>query len=225
MIYERLPYDIKAQIRKQRTICVLKWVLLELIVLTVVAFLGERLFSQLGRVGQILAYIILIALPFFITRFPLPFFDKSWCGEIIDSQIDTATAFTKEAKPRMYAEYVITLTIKKSDGNIAVEKINPAVSPIPRTVIAGRYYSKHTMKSDHFIDKYKDYKEGSRVYHFCGIKGFLVLAPDNDETVRCLYCGQENFQKDKCCWECGHTLYVPNEEDFKIISRIYTNKS
>ena len=203
MKFPKLPEDVKKYLQKKITSRIVKCVLLELAVMLLLIFMGERLFSGLGMVGQILAYIVLMILPFIIMGVPLKLIDKSWQGEVIDVEVKTTAAFTKDVKAKQYTENSVWLTIKKSNGDIIYKKFAAFSSRGKPYNPTQAFWSIKDVKPEHFLGKYNI---GAKVFHFYGFEHLLLVDENNKSTTTCIVCGQENDQSKRKCWECGHSL-------------------
>ena len=200
----KLPEDVKRYLQKKITARIAKCVLFELAVMLLLIFMGERLFSGLGTIGQMLIYIVLMILPFIVTGVPLELIDKSWNGEVIDVDIKATTAFTKGVRSKQYTENSVWLTIRKNDGDVIYKKI--AVFSLKEGNRYNPIYAASkvsNVKPEHFLKKYN---VGAKVFHFYGFENCLIVDEKNDDIIRCIVCGQENDQNNKKCWNCGHSL-------------------
>ena len=203
MKFPKLPEDIERYLQKKTINRIAKCVAFELAIMFLLAFMGERLFSALGTVCQIIAYIALMVIPFIVTGVPLKLIDRSWQGEVTNVEVKTTAAFTKDVKAKQYTENSVWLTIKKSNGDIICEKA--ASFPLRE-----KQYS-HTqafgeikdIKPEHFLGKYN---VGVKVFHFCGFEHLLIVDENNKSTTSCIVCGQDNDQSRKKCWWCGYSL-------------------
>ncbi len=204
MRFPKVPDDVKRYLQKKITARIAKCVVFELAVMLLLVFMGERLFSGLGAIGQILAYIVLMAVPFFATGVPFKLIDRSWQGEVIDVGIKTTTAFTKDTRPKQYTENSVWLTIKKSDGEIIYEKFATfSLKGNRYNPIFASSAAVNSVKPEHFLGKYNI---GARVFHFYGFEHCLIVDEKNDDITTCIVCGQENDRNNKKCWVCGHSL-------------------
>ena len=199
--FPKLPQDIEAYLKKKTVARIAKCVALELAVMLLLAFMGERLFSALGTVGQIIAYIVLMIIPFTVTGVPLKLIDRSWQGEVTYVEVKTTSAFTKEVKARQYTENSVWLTIKKSNGKVIYEKA--ASFPLKEKKYSSASGEIKDIKPEHFLGKYN---VGVKVFHFGGLERLLLVDENNKSTTTCIVCGQENDKSRKRCWECGYSL-------------------
>lgn len=203
MKFPNLPDDLQRYLQKKITSRIVKCVLFELAVMLLLIFMGERLFSALGTVGQILTYIILMIIPLIVTGVPIKLIDKSWQGEVIDVEVKTTTAFTKDVKAKQYTENSVWLTIKKSDGEIVYEKFASFSSRGKPYNPTQAFWGIKDTKPEHFLGKYN---KGAKVFHFYGFEHSLLVDENNKSITTCIVCGQENDKSNKKCWECGHSL-------------------
>lgn len=180
----------------------LVFALLEIVIIILLVLVGERLFSALGDVGQMLCYIVLLALPVAITRFPIKLIDKTWSGEVTKVDVQTVSAFTNEGKPRRYTQNEVYLTVQRTDGRIVSHKVEVFGAKTDRAAaIAMDSYT--AVKPEHFLDKYK---VGCTVYHFYGIKRLFIINPEQKDITMCIVCGRENRADADVCWDCGYSL-------------------
>lgn len=199
-----LPCDVTEYInkryRKRLVICLV----IEMLIITMLILFGELLFGSLHDIARYSLYGVIVAVPIFLTGVLAKVFDKSFEGEVIDVKVRSVYAASNEAKPRLYGKNIIELAVKKEDGK--VDFID--VKEHPYTTdnlhwLTNRYTDLGTKRPEHFLG---DYKVGYKVYHFRGIKGYLVVDPDRDDLAYCVVCGGRESSSETICKNCGHTL-------------------
>ncbi len=193
----KIPDDVRNYIRKKTASRILKLFILEAAILTFVLLFGERVFERFDVVMRLLAYIVLMLIPFFVTGVPFKMIDKAWEGEIIDVEIKSQYTVTKEANGKLRGENVFWLTVRREDGSISVVKGKSYPYKASNIDIS------KAVKPEHFLN---EYKVGSKVYHLSGLPNLVIVEPDLQSTIDCAVCGQENDYERKKCWSCGHTL-------------------
>lgn len=206
----KLPNDVTAYINRRYKKRIVICLLIEAIIIPVLILFGGRLFGALHDISQYSLYGVIVAAPVLLTGIPFWFFDKSLEAEVTNVNIRSVFATSNEAKPRLYGKNIVELTVKKEDGKI--DFIDVKAHPYTTNNlhwIANRYNDLGNKKPEHFLE---DYKVGHKVYHFKGIKGYLVIDPERDDLAYCVVCGGRESSDKARCTNCGHTLVRFNKQ-------------
>ena len=196
----QLPSDVKKHVKNKIITRLLKLTVLELIIILIIFFLGERTFGKLDVAIRIAIYIILIVLPFVITKVPFAFIDKSWRGKIkkVDIITDTGTYTVGGGVIYPYTRNTVVLAIEQDDGKIMTKTVKSA--GVKEKMGLDQY---QTGKVEDII---KEYSEGAMIYHFYGLDELLIINDRKQDHISCVVCGAKNPADNEHCFNCGHSL-------------------
>ncbi len=183
----RLPRDLQGHVRRAVIKKTLPCVLLLLAFGVVLYFRGERIFEILPPIARIAAYILIMLLPFAITRFPFCLFDRTFVGTVKRVHVQNEYVAIKglAGSPRYNSRTLATMVYLTLDLPDGTEKQLKAA------------------QGGGFIE---EYKIGDNVFHLYGAKHTLVLPELSGDHVECPVCGDDNRAKLTACHSCGHTL-------------------
>ncbi|MBE6698518.1 MAG: hypothetical protein E7581_08390 [Ruminococcaceae bacterium] len=183
----RLPRDLRGHVR--RAVCkkLAPCVLLLIVFGLVIFLLGDRIFEQVPPAVRIGTYIVVMLIPFAITRVPFCLFDHTFTGTVKQVKVQNEYVAVKglAGSPRFNSRTLATfvyLTVELPDGK---EKHFKAAQ-------GGGYM--------------EEYKPGDTVFHLYGAKHTLVLPEAAGDHVECPVCGDDNRAELDRCHSCGHTL-------------------
>jgi len=192
-----LPRDVQDYVRKKH---LKEWLWCTVTFLTVCGilfFFGDRLFSAAGK-SRYLLYVFLLLLPFYLTKAPLQWLDRNWCGKV--TKIST-TSFERSKslgrRARFATVCLVILTVEKENGTVKeIEAMRTRPANLDKAL-------------SHF-------RVGDTVCHYRGLKELLVIpaVDDSREARRCLVCGFQNRERDEVCSGCGHSM-IPLHFDAK----------
>ncbi len=149
----------------------------------------------------IATYIFVMALPFFITGFPVKLIDKSWCGEIVDISVEFNNTLYTLKNCGTYCKASILLKVKLSNNKI--KEITSYTTLEPKEV---SHYSSINWKPDGKLEyQISQYSIGDKVYHLYLFE-HLLIGNKNDKTVTCIVCGAVNSQENEKCVMCNHSI-------------------
>ena len=183
----RLPRDLQGHVRtaviKKLAPCVLLLIVFGLVIF----FLGDRIFALVPPAVRIGTYIVVMLIPFAITRVPFCLFDRTFVGTITSVHVQNEYVAIKglEGSSRHMSRTLATfvyLTIELPDGK---EKHYKAA------------------QGGGFIE---EYKPGQTVFHLYGAKHTVILPETAGDHVECPVCGDDNRAELTNCHSCGHTL-------------------
>ena len=182
-----MPRDLRGHVRwavcKKLAPCVLLLIVFGLVIF----LLGDRIFEQVPPAVRIGTYIVVMLIPFAITRVPFCLFDHTFTGTVKQVKVQNEYVAVKglEGSPRAMSRTLATfvyLTVELPDGK---EKHFKAAQ-------GGGYM--------------EEYKPGDTVFHLYGAKHTLVLPEAAGDHVECPVCGDDNRAELTACHSCGHTL-------------------
>ena len=183
-----MPRDLRGHVRRAVTKKITPCVLLLIAFGGVLYFFGERMFGMLPEPAQIGAYILIMLLPFLITRVPFCLFDSTFTGTVKGIRIKNE--YTMEKKEQFSRSYtsrrlvqVAYLTVEEPSGSQREVKIM-----LGNNAIA------------------EEFKPGQTVFHIYGAKHTVVLPEKAGDHVECPVCGDDNRTTLTECHSCGHTL-------------------
>lgn len=198
-----LPNDLK----KYRTKKILKIIVPFVVLFSVsiiACFLLSRKIPSLENATEIKTkamYIVLLALPFIITRFPKKLFDKSWCGEIVDIDTKIYNTLYKLNNSCTYAKVSIILKVRIDDNQTKEIEVFTTSEPTENS-----FYSYANWKPEGKIEyQTSKYNIGDKVYHFYLFE-HLFVKNKNDQTATCVVCGAINPQEKEKCAICNHSI-------------------
>ena len=183
----RLPRDLRGHVRRAVFKKLAPCVLLLIVFGLVIFFLGERIFALVPPAIRVGTYIVVMLIPFVITRVPFCLMDKTFTGTVKQVKVQNEYVAVKglEGSPRAMSRTLATfvyLTVELPDGK---EKHFKAAQ-------GGGYM--------------EEYKPGDTVFHLYGAKHTLVLPEQAGDHVECPVCGDDNRAELTACHSCGHTL-------------------
>lgn len=189
-MHPKLPKDIK----KYVTLHIIKQILACAVplaaALAVMKLFGERIFTGQGQ-SIVTAYVLVIAVVLYLTKFPKRYIDSTFTGEITNVKVET----TEQRKgkgdwglPSYYHKNTLYIDVKTDSGK-TVRKI------------AYEGEADQELLETHL----KVYKVGARVLHVYGTKHIQVL---DDDRINCVICGDNNPKENKKCHVCGHSLHI-----------------
>jgi len=199
MKFKDLPTDIKKH--------VIIRVVLKLIILSVIlGLIGYLYYCSLVRYTEVLGvfnitlfHLFLVAIAFHNVGVVKMLSDRSWCGKVLDVQIDYVMGNSfKGLRLNVHFQSDVILKIKTDAGKIIKKRVRSYRIKLVKGV---DYYP--TEKVEHHLD---DYRKNDMVYHFYGLRYCLVTHEKNNETCNCVVCGLRNPLNEEFCAECGHTL-------------------
>ena len=183
----RLPRDLRGHVC--RAVCkkLAPCVLLLIVFGLVIFFLGDRIFALVPPAVRIGTYIVVMLIPFAVTRVPFCLFDHTFTGTVKKVKVQNEYVAVKglAGSPRYNSRTLATfvyLTVELPDG---MEKHYKAA------------------QGGGFME---EYKPGQTVFHLYGAKHTLVLPEKSGDHVECPVCGDDNRAELDRCHSCGHTL-------------------
>lgn len=200
MLYkERIPKDIVKYVNKNVIQCIVLFSFLEIIAIVASVLLCGYITANTNKIFYIFVVIILSAIPFIVSRFPLKLIDKSWSGVVTDviikSETGTFTAGHCEAFP--YDKNVIYLSVKKDNGReVRIKAQEYGIRSHPGFSVPNE---------GDVIKHLNDYSVGDKVYHFYGLKHNCIIKK-NSELIECVVCGSQNSKERDNCLNCDHSL-------------------
>lgn len=208
-----LPGDIQKYIRKKFFLRVFKFVFLEMLAVSFIAFQHKHIFEIAGRMDLIISSIVLILLPFLITGIPFKLIDSTWCGIVVDIKVTTSMDFVG----RFYATNSVRGMYYKNTIHLKVKKDNQKIVDV-KALELGVQNSITTLFFDGVIfgrldDHIDNFQIGDVVYHFYGLKRPYIIHKKQKKFTYCVICGYRNFSEENICSGCGHSLikYSNNE--------------
>ena len=204
-----LPADIVKHIKKKIIYCIVVFVLLECVTISISALSWNYFASRVSLDFHIGLIILINAVPFFVAKFPKKLIDRTWSGEIVAVNIKTnSKPFSAGGKVFPYTSHQIILDIKRDNGkviSIMVREIGEPNNVI--TQLLG-----YTVPNQGDIKAFIDYYSvGDKIYHFYGLKHYYIEKKKTD-FFTCVICGAENKNDREKCVDCGHIL-IKNIED------------
>lgn len=183
----RLPRDLRGHVC--RAVCkkLAPCVLLLIVFGLVIFFLGDRIFALVPPAVRVGTYVVVMLIPFAVTRVPFCLFDRTFTGTVKHVKVQNEYVAIKglAGSPRYNSRTLATfvyLTVELPDGK---EKHFKAAQ-------GGGYM--------------EEYKPGDTVFHLYGAKHTLVLPEMAGDHVECPVCGDDNRAELDRCHSCGHTL-------------------
>ena len=187
-----LPAELKRyqrnQILKRLAVCLG----LETVAVVLLILFGDRIGFEGFAGAEPIVKVVILLIPFIITRVPFSLFGRSYYGTIV--KVDVETTLKKEFAGRGSILTINTmyLRIEKDDGGGAIEKIYEEVA------------------NDRCDFDY--YRAGDRVFKLARSKYVIVLPHGTDtRPLCCAVCGSSNKHEDTVCHRCGLPL-VKDEE-------------
>ncbi len=195
MKHTPLPRDLAAYVRRARLCRILPCCLLEVLMVALLLFLGNRLFGkEVLLVYRILIYIVLLALPFFLTKFPWNLRERTFRGVVRSVSFErTFSIGGGKARPlsrggmmMFHTEgghaSVMCLDVQLADGRTIRQKL-----PVPR--------HPNTPPA-----------EGAEVFHLFGSDHVITLPTPADDHIHCAVCNDINPPDAAVCRSCGRTM-------------------
>lgn len=186
-----LPKDIKRHcvnsLLKRVIICILLFVAL----LTAIVMWGDILLPLDERYSGFkkLCWLVILSLPFIITKIPVVIFDKTYSGVVKTVDIETTPDTTRGARPTIetvYMKNTIVLTVETLDGKEFRKKV----------------YADHANDAQHL----NTFEKGDYVVHLRGKKHTVILPKPSSTHCICAVCGAVNETTNSCCSHCKHTI-------------------
>ena len=197
-----LPEDIRKWIRKKVIFCVTKFLIFEMIAMTVCInlFLWEDFQSNTTVAFKCFLVIISVILPCYISGFPIKLIDKTWSGVVTNVDIREETGVYRAGgggRVFPYTKHVIYLTVEKADGkNIE----------IPVREFGRRSHKGFSVANEGDIRNHlNEYSIGDTVIHLYALKEYYVIR-SRSNMIDCVICGTKNEKGRDECLECGHSL-------------------
>ena len=191
----KTPKDISSyvilQTLKQALICLVPLAA----VIAAMKLFGERIFTGQGQ-SIITAYVLVIALTLYFTKFPKRFLDSSWIGTItfVDAQITESRRGKGDWGLYDYCNKLnVTVTVKTDSGK-EIKKV---------------VFDEETLPSANVQETVTEkYAVGRRVFHVYGTKYVGVLDQSESRLENCIVCGNEAEGNEGKCHACGHSLHI-----------------
>lgn len=184
----RLPRDLQGHVRKTVIKKIAPCVLLLVIFGAVLMLFGERIFEMLPPIARIGAYILVMLIPFAVTRMPVCLFDQTFTGTV--RKVNVKNEYTMEKKEQFSRSYVSRRLIQAA--YLDVEEPSGKVRQVK------------IMLGNNSIAE--EFKPGDTVFHIYGAKHTVILPEKAGDHVECPVCGDDNRVELTECHSCGHTL-------------------
>lgn len=182
----RLPRDLQGHVR--RAVCkkLAPCVLLLIVFGLVIFFLGDRIFALVPPAVRIGTYVIVMLIPFAVTRVPFCLFDRTFVAKVKHVHVQN--------------EYV---AIKGLEGsNLSISRTLATFVYLTLELPDGKEKRIKAVQSG-FVE---EYKPGDTVFHLYGAKHTVILPETAGDHVECPACGDDNRTELDRCHSCGHTL-------------------
>ncbi|MBQ9745284.1 MAG: hypothetical protein IJW21_00485 [Clostridia bacterium] len=153
-------------------------------------FFGDVILPTKYPEVKVLTYIIILAIPFIVTKFPFCAIDSTYYGIVEDIEVK----MTKDARPASYSYKGYSLYDK---GTVYLKIRTPDGELIRRKVYGG------IVGLQQYINKFQ---KDDEVFHLYGTDAVMILPGEKDIPVQCPVCGELNERENGVCSECGHTL-------------------
>ena len=163
-------------------------VLLLIVFGLVLYFFGDRIFGILPWQIQIAAEILVMLIPFAITRVPFCLFDRTFTGIVKGVHVKN--------------EYVMDKREMLSRAYTSRRLIQAAYLTIEEP--SGREREVRIMMNNNALAE--EFKPGQTVFHIYGAKHTVILPETAGDHVECPVCGDDNRAELTNCHSCGHTL-------------------
>ena len=184
-----VPKDIKRRIWKRIAIRILILLSLLAVAITVCYFTRES--KALNDANYTLLCILILIVPFWVTKVPFALIDSTWCAEILETKVTTEVRQSvltgRGSGGGIYYLNVCYMKLRLDSGKI-----------VTRKMLEERIHS-HSSRADL-------YKVGDTVLHVYGCKHLQILSRHPREQIICVICGTAQPEEDVCCSKCGHTL-------------------
>ena len=189
-----IPKDIKRRIWKRIAIRILILLALLAVAITVCYFTRES--KALNDTNYTLLCILILIVPFWVTKVPFALIDSTWCAEILEIRVTTEIRSESVAARvgRLYYVDVCYMTLRLDSGKI-----------VKRKMLEQRIQSR-SGRADL-------YKVGDTVLHVYGCKHLQILSRHPQEQIICVVCGTAQPEEDVCCSKCGHTLSLVRADE------------
>lgn len=189
-----LPKDIKQHIWKRIAIRLL--ILLALLAVAITVCYFTRDVRALNDVNYILLCVLILIVPFWVTKVPFVFFDSTWCAELLEIRVTTEIRSESVAARvgRLYYVDACYMTLRLDSGKI-----------VKRKMLEERIHTRG--------GRADLYKAGDIVLHVYGCKHLQILSRHPQEQVICVICGTAQPENDEFCSRCGHTLSLKTPQD------------
>lgn len=182
----RLPRDLRGHVRRAVVKKLAPCVLLLIVFGLVIFFLGDRIFALVPPAVRIGTYIVVMLIPFAITRVPFCLFDRTFVAKV--------------KRVHVQNEYV---AIKGLEGsNLSISRTLATFVYLTLELPDGKEKRIKAVQSG-FIE---EYKPGDTVFHLYGAKHTVILPEAAGDHVECPVCGDDNRAELGECHSCGHTL-------------------
>ena len=190
-----IPKDVKNYGIKRAILTTVYFILGE-----AAAVFGAYLFStNSNEAATVITFAIAIAIPFFVTGFPMKIIDRSYIGMIVKVNVATTTTSSmKEGPMHVHQNNDVNLYIKEENGNILVKKA---------------YQGEAKTKSG-----FKKYANGDIVVHVYGTEPIILLPLKPSMDCQCAVCDTKIANQDFCP-SCGHTLIKLSDSNAKMIKK------
>ncbi len=203
-----LPKDLKKHIKTYIFKKISLFVLMEAVLVAVLLLWGDTLLgSSTGTLLYVLCVLVLLV-PFFVTKIPFSLLDKTYYGVIEQVQMKTSIENERPFKPTLEGHYTavtVVLTVKEEGSEKRhTVKMRTMGDAKEKSNMFDTYAN---CGGDSFINSSEvAYKVGAKVFHLYGTKHIVVLSDDKAQSVCCAVCGETNSVKEDTCRKCGHTL-------------------
>ncbi|MBQ5842544.1 MAG: hypothetical protein IIW63_05270 [Clostridia bacterium] len=134
-------------------------------------------------------YLVILSIPFIVTRVPIALFDRTYCGTVKKVDIETTPETYHPAEPTLetvYMKNTIYLSIETPNGKKMRKKV----------------YTGRANDAQHL----STFKEGDKVFHLCETKHTIILPTLSSTHCTCAVCGSVNEISNAVCYQCKHTL-------------------
>lgn len=185
-----LPKDIKRHcvnsVLKRVIICIILFVAL----LTAIVMWGDILLPLDEKYSGFkkLCWLVILALPFIITKIWIVLFDFTYVGVIKTIDIKTRFDSSKRAQPGPFTAF--------STNTIYLNIETTSKKMIRREVYSGATKNKYL----------GNFNEGDTVLHLRGSKHTVVLPKLSSTQCVCAVCGAVNETTNSTCSHCNHTI-------------------
>ena len=183
----RLPRDLRGHVRRAVVKKLAPCVLLLIVFGLVIFFLGDRIFALVPPAVRIGTYIVVMLIPFAVTRVPFCLFDRTFVGKV--------------KKVHVQNEYVAVKGL--SGSNLHISRTLVTFVYLTLELSNGKEKTIKAAQGGGFVE---EYKPGDTVFHLYGTNHTVVLPETAGDHVECPVCGDDNRAELGECHSCGHTL-------------------
>lgn len=207
MKVRRFPKDLQKHIKTYIFKKIALFSLMEAALIAVLILWGDTLFGSSTGVVLYVLWVLLLLVPFFVTKIPFSLLDKTYFGVIEQVQVKTSIENERPFKPTLEGHYTavtVSLVVKEEESDkrhtVKVRRKGSATDK-------NGMFDTYAVEGESFVKTAENaYKVGAKVFHLYGTKHIVVLPDDKAQSVCCAVCGESNSVKEDVCRKCGHTL-------------------